>query len=67
MKLVIAEKPSVGAAIAAVIGANEKCSGYYEGGGYLVSVSYTHLDVYKRQSMSRANCSSELSSAAGTS
>ena len=34
MKLVIAEKPSVGAAIAAVIGANEKCSRYYEGGGY---------------------------------
>ena len=28
MKLVIAEKPSVGAAIAAVMGANEKRSGY---------------------------------------
>ena len=37
MKLVIAEKPSVGAAIAAVLGANEKRSGYFEGGGYLVS------------------------------
>ena len=37
MKLVIAEKPSVGAAIAAVMGANEKRSGYFEGGGYLVS------------------------------
>ena len=67
MKLVIAEKPSVGAAIAAVLGANEKRRGYFEGGGYLVSwcighlisladaatynepVSYTHLDVYKRQ------------------
>ena len=34
MKLVIAEKPSVGAAIAAVMGANEKRSGYFEGGGY---------------------------------
>ena len=33
MKLVIAEKPSVGAAIAAVMGANEKRSGYFEGGG----------------------------------
>ena len=43
MKLVIAEKPSVGAAIAAVIGANEKCSGYYEGGGYLVSWCVGHL------------------------
>ena len=29
MKLVIAEKPSVGAAIAAVMGANEKLSGYF--------------------------------------
>ena len=37
MKLVIAEKPSVGAAIAAVLGANEKRRGYFEGGGYLVS------------------------------
>ena len=37
MKLVIAEKPSVGAAIAAVLGANEKRSGYFEGSGYLVS------------------------------
>ena len=37
MKLVIAEKPSVGAAIAAVLGATEKRSGYFEGGGYLVS------------------------------
>ena len=46
MKLVIAEKPSVGAAIAAVIGANEKRSGYFEGSGYLV-------DVYKRQDMPR--------------
>ena len=50
MKLVIAEKPSVGAAIAAVIGANEKRRGYFEGSGYLVSwcigpVAYTHLDV----------------------
>ena len=39
MKLVIAEKPSVGAAIAAVMGANEKRSGYFEGGGYLVTTS----------------------------
>jgi len=29
MKLVIAEKPSVGAAIAAVIGADEKRRGYF--------------------------------------
>ena len=43
MKLVIAEKPSVGAAIAAVMGANEKRSGYFEGGGYLVSWCVGHL------------------------
>ena len=43
MKLVIAEKPSVGAAIAAVLGANEKHSGYFEGGGYLVSWCVGHL------------------------
>lgn len=33
MKLVIAEKPSVAKEIAAVLGANERKSGYYEGGG----------------------------------
>ena len=43
MKLVIAEKPSVGAAIAAVLCANEKRSGYFEGGGYLVSWCIGHL------------------------
>lgn len=43
MKLVIAEKPSVGAAIAAVLGANKKRSGYFEGSGYLVSWCIGHL------------------------
>ena len=43
MKLVIAEKPSVGAAIAAVLGAKEKRGGYYEGAGYLVSWCIGHL------------------------
>ena len=43
MKLVIAEKPSVGAAIAAVLCANEKRSGYFEGSGYLVSWCIGHL------------------------
>ena len=43
MKLVIAEKHSVGAAIAAVLGAKEKHSGYYEGAGYLVSWCIGHL------------------------
>ena len=36
-QLVIAEKPSVARSIAAVIGATEKQSGYWQGGGYLVS------------------------------
>ena len=52
MKLVIAEKPSVAQSLAAVIGATARKDGYLEGGGWRVSwcaVSYTHLDVYKRQ------------------
>ncbi len=36
MQLVIAEKPSVAASIAAVLGAEKKQTGYYEGAGYLV-------------------------------
>ncbi len=43
MKLVIAEKPSVAAAIAAVLGATDRRSGYYEGNGYLVSWCIGHL------------------------
>ena len=43
MKLVIAEKPSVAKTIAAVLGASEKRSGHYEGGGYLVSWCIGHL------------------------
>ena len=43
MKLVIAEKPSVAKAIAAVLGANEKCGGYYEGAGFVVSWCIGHL------------------------
>ena len=37
MKLVIAEKPSVAMALAAVLGADEKKDGYLEGNGWLVS------------------------------
>lgn len=43
MKLVIAEKPSVAIALAAVLGANRKRDGYLEGGGYLVSWCFGHL------------------------
>lgn len=43
MQLVIAEKPSVAMAIAAVIGAAERKDGYMEGAGYLVSWCVGHL------------------------
>ncbi len=44
MKLVIAEKPSVGNSIAKVIGANKRRNeGYTEGSGYIVSWCYGHL------------------------
>ncbi len=44
MKLVIAEKPSVGNSIAKVIGANKhRGEGFTEGGGYIVSWCYGHL------------------------
>ena len=42
-QLVIAEKPSVARSIAAVIGAAEKQTGYWQGGGYLVSWCIGHL------------------------
>lgn len=43
MKLVIAEKPSVGMTIAKVVGAKEKKDGYMEGNGYIVSWCIGHL------------------------
>ena len=43
MKLVIAEKPSVGQSIASVIGASKRCDGYLEGNGYIVSWCFGHL------------------------
>ena len=42
-QLVIAEKPSVARSIAAVIGVTEKQTGYWQGGGYLVSWCIGHL------------------------
>ena len=41
--LVIAEKPSVGAAIAAALGVSSKKDGYIEGGGYVISWCVGHL------------------------
>ncbi|WP_010181876.1 DNA topoisomerase 3 [Aquimarina agarilytica] len=43
MKVCIAEKPSVAREIAAVLGANIKNDGYYEGNGYAVTYTFGHL------------------------
>ena len=43
MKLVICEKPSVGAAVAAALGVREKKDGYIEGNGYVISWCVGHL------------------------
>ena len=56
MYLVLGEKPSVAQAYAKVLGAKKRQDGYLEGNGWLVSwcpVSYTHLDVYKRQGITQ--------------
>ena len=42
-QLVIAEKPSVAQALAAVLGAKQKKDGYLEGNGWLVSWCVGHL------------------------
>lgn len=42
-KLVIAEKPSVGKSIAAVLGADERKDGFFMGKGYIVSWCFGHL------------------------
>lgn len=43
MKVCIAEKPSVAREIAAILGANNKHDGYYEGNGYAVTYTFGHL------------------------
>lgn len=43
MKVCIAEKPSVGKSIAAVLGATKPCDGYMEGDGWQVTWAYGHL------------------------
>ena len=43
MKLVICEKPSVGAAIAAALGVKEKKNGYFENDEYVISWCIGHL------------------------
>ncbi|WP_392348667.1 DNA topoisomerase 3 [uncultured Polaribacter sp.] len=43
MKVCIAEKPSVAREIAAILGANTKRDGFYEGNGYAVTYTFGHL------------------------
>ncbi len=43
MILCITEKPSVGADIARILGANERKGAYYEGNGYCVTWTFGHL------------------------
>ncbi len=43
MKVCIAEKPSVAREIAAILGANSRHDGYYEGNGYAVTYTFGHL------------------------
>lgn len=47
MILCITEKPSVGQTIAAILGANIRRQGYFEGNGYWVSWTYGHLCTLK--------------------
>ncbi|WP_298534566.1 type IA DNA topoisomerase [uncultured Algibacter sp.] len=47
MKVCIAEKPSVAREIAAVLGANSKRDGFYEGNGYAVTYTFGHLCTLK--------------------
>lgn len=47
MKVCITEKPSVAKDIAAILGADVKRDGYYEGGGYRVTWTFGHLCTLK--------------------
>ena len=43
MKLIVAEKPSVGREIAGIVGAKERKDGYIAGGDYIVTWAIGHL------------------------
>ncbi|MBK8808214.1 MAG: DNA topoisomerase III, partial [Bacteroidales bacterium] len=47
MKLCIAEKPSVAKEIAAILNANNRKDGYFEGNGFYVSWTFGHLCTLK--------------------
>lgn len=64
-RLVIAEKPSVGKAIAAVLGAHGREDGCFIGNGYIVSWCFGHLaelaaaDTYDEKYGKRRNTEGE--------
>ena len=43
MIVVLAEKPSVARDVAAVLGANQRRDGYFEGHGYKVTYAFGHV------------------------
>jgi DNA topoisomerase-3 len=47
MKVILAEKPSVARDIAAVVGANQKREGYFEGNDYAVTYAFGHLVTFE--------------------
>lgn len=61
MKVIIAEKPSVGREIARIVGATDKKEGYIEGNGYAVTWAFGHLvglalpDAYGVRGFNREN------------
>ena len=50
MKVVLAEKPSVGRDIASALGAKSRRDGYYEGHGYQITWSFGHIFTLKEPS-----------------
>ena len=47
MRVVLAEKPSVARELAAFLGADSRCDGYFEGKGYQVTWALGHLVTLK--------------------
>jgi len=47
MKVCVTEKPSVARSIAAILGANDRHDGYFEGNGYQVTWTFGHLCCLK--------------------
>ena len=50
MKVVLAEKPSVGRDIASALGVKSRRDGYYEGRGYQITWSFGHIFTLKEPS-----------------